>query len=479
VNKKSTYDVKKVLVLDTTLREGEQSVGLCFSIAEKIELVNRLKDFGIKLIEIGHPGISKKEEQICKTICESFSGVDFLVHARACEEDIIAAKNSNAQWVGIWASYNDISLASKFNNKSREWIKTQVYEAVTLAKQFGLKVRFTIEDASRTDFNLIHELGSIAVKAKADRISLADTVGAWHPKECYKAIEFAVKSFDCEIEVHLHNDLGLANGNAMAAIDAGASVIDASILGVGERAGICDLFSLCAALEQFYGIEDFNFKSSLHLSQFVSRIGAFTLEPHHPIVGQDAFTHASKYHIDAMVNNNNAYEYLIPENFGRKSCNILSALDRKQQQRFLNTLSVKKPFIKGASELSYHRDGVGKRWVFMDNRVDERSSVYIIERIFDKDYTNEYKAHVDSHAHNCDSVFVFMGNNDDGSGLSATVTFTYDGYDKTEVVHAPASILIPARVLHSYAYLSGTGRFLNFVLSPSYNESLVRSHCQL
>ena len=464
---------RKILILDSTLREGEQALGICFSIHEKIELINKLKEFGVSILEIGHPGISKSEEKLCKTICESIDGVDLLVHARACEEDILSAINSKAQWVGIWASINDISLATKFNNKSREWIINQVNNSITLAKKHGLKVRFTIEDASRTEQDLIHELGMIAVNAGADRISLADTVGIWHPRECYKAVQQAVDHFACEIEVHLHNDLGLAHANAISAIEAGASIIDTSILGIGERAGICDLFAISASLEKFYNIPANNWEKSQDLVKLIQRVGSFKSEPHHPMIGRNVFTHTSKYHIKAALNNPYAYEALDPENFSKQRKYILNALVRSEQKRFLNTLQIKKPFVKGASELLHHRDGVGQRWVLMDNRIDERSPVYIIERIFDKDYKDEYQPHVDAHAHRCDSFFVFMGNNEDGTGLSVSVTFGTGDKEVTKLFSSPASVLIPAEVVHSYKYIHGTGRFVNFVLSPSYNESLL------
>ncbi len=486
--------MQKIFVLDTTLREGQQACGIRFSLQEKIELAKKLKAFGVDIIEIGHPGISPAEEEIAKKICAAIQCVDFLVHARALEEDIIAAKNTKATWVGIWASYNDISLQTKFKNKSREWIKTQVKESILLAKKLGLKVRFTIEDASRTPEYLIEELGKIAVNAGADRISLADTVGVWHPKECSKAVQHALTCFNnisvrrIDIEVHLHNDLGLAQANAIAALDAGASVIDASLLGIGERAGICDLAMICNTLKQFYPLNSKNYDLSLsqELAQFVSRIGAFKIEPHHPIVGRHVFTHVSKYHIKATENNPEAYESLKPEDFGSKRKSLLNTsnlnyadnvnnLNSNVQQRYLNNLQIKKPFIKGASELLHHRDGVGLRWVFMDNRIDARSPVYIIERIFDKDYQDDCPPHVDSHAHHCDSVFVFMGNESDGTGLTASVTFGAGENQTTEIFSSPASIFIPAHVFHTYTYIKGIGRFLNFVLSPNYNASIVES----
>lgn len=465
--------MKNVIILDSTLREGEQSRGICFSVKEKILLAQKLRDFGVSIIEIGQPGISKTETDACIAICDAVSDVDLLVHARANREDILAARKTSAKWIGIWASYNDISLATKFSNRSREWIKEQVTQSISLAKELGFMVRFSIEDASRTSLELIHDLGMSAVNAGADRISLADTVGIWHPKECEKAVKFAVENFSREIEVHLHNDLGLAHANAVAAIDAGASVIDASVLGLGERAGICDLITLAAILDKHYNVNSYDFKYAQDLAQSITRIASGSIEHNHPIVGRNSFTHVSKYHVKAADNNPEAYEALNPSYYGRSRGFTANTLERKDQQRLSNDLVVKTPFIKGASELLHHRDGVGFRWVFMDSRVDERSHVYIIERTFDKDYAGQAQPHVDSHAHNCDSVFAFMGNSADGTGLTVRVTFGEGEQATTQTFESPASVYIPANIYHSYEYVSGTGRFLNFVLSPNYNESIV------
>ncbi|QIV94621.1 2-isopropylmalate synthase [Allofrancisella frigidaquae] len=465
--------MSKIKILDCTLREGEQSQNTCFSVVEKITIANKLKDFGVDVIEIGHPGISKQEELNCAKIIENVKDIDILVHSRALVEDVEAAAKTNAQWIGIWTSFNDISLSSKFNNKSRGWIKGQVKKTVTLAKDFGFKIRFSIEDASRTPLEQILNLATTAIQAGADRISLTDSVGAWHPQECYDIVKAVKSKLNCEIEVHLHNDLGLAQANAISAIQAGATVIDTSILGIGERAGICDLIPLAKSLDKFYDVKKFNFKLSQELADMISRVSCFNIEPHHPLVGRNVFTHTSKYHAKATKNNPKAYEIIDPSEFGEQRKIIVNELNRTETQRINDNLEVKIPFIKGASELLHHRDGVGARWVFMDSRIDPRSQIYIIERIFDKDYSTSYESHVDSHAHNCDSTFVFMGNNTDGTGLKVSVTFGEDAQKTTKIIQSPASVYIPANVYHSYSYISGTGRFLNFVLSPNYNQSIV------
>lgn len=468
-----TASIRPLTILDATLREGEQAAGVCFSKDEKIYLVNQLKNFGVSLIEIGHPGISQVEEQLCKQICDAVSDVALLVHARACENDVLAAKNTGASWVGIWVSYNDISLVTKFPQKSREWIDKQVHSSISFAKKSGMKVRFTIEDASRTEWESIAHLGAIAVEAGADHLSLADTVGIWHPKTCFEIVQKAVSYFPCPIEVHLHNDLGLAQANAVAAMDAGASVIDASILGIGERAGICDLFSLSATMEKFYSAKRYHWEFAQPMVECVSRIAQFNTEPHHPLIGKQVFSHVSKYHLKAMTTDPCAYEALEPEDYAASRKMMVNPLERNDARRFEKHLNIQAPFIKGASELAYHRDGVGNRWVLMDNRIDERSTVYAIERIFDKDYAKIYQPHVDSHAHHCDSFFVFMGNNEDGTGLTVSVTFGEGDERVTKIFSSPASVFIPAKVPHTYSYLNGIGRFLNVVLAGNYNQSLV------
>ncbi|WP_186647757.1 homocitrate synthase/isopropylmalate synthase family protein [Fluviispira vulneris] len=459
----------KIKLLDSTLREGEQAYGVCFSLEEKIEIAKHLALFGVDTIEIGHPGISIKEEETCMSICNEIKSTNILVHSRACHSEILSAYRTGANWVGIWASFNPISLETKYTNKSKDWVKEQVKSSIRYAKKLGLKVRFTIEDASRTSHDIVEEIAQMLAEESLDRLSLADTVGAWNPRKCKQMVRLAVSKFKCEIEVHLHNDLGLALANAHAAIEAGATVIDVSVLGIGERAGICDLFQMSASLKEFYNYSDYNFKETKYLASIVSRIAHFTPEFYRPIVGKNVFIHTSKYHTKANSKNYQAYEYLSPEPFAMKRSMATKEYIRENQKRFLNDFKIGIPFLKSAEELKYHRHGVGDRWVYIDFRVDERSPVYIIERLFKEDYAESYEPHVDTHAHHCDSIFVFMGNNSDGTGLVAKVTIN----NESQLIKSPATIFIPAELEHTYEYISGTGRFLNFVMSPSYNQSLI------
>ncbi|HEQ3528911.1 TPA: 2-isopropylmalate synthase [Bacillus cereus] len=460
---------RNLTILDATLREGEQQQGVRFAKEDKISLLHMLEDFGISIIEIGHPGISLKEEKICREVAASAKQADILMHARAKKGDVHAAYRAGADWIGIWASVNPISLQTKYTKRSKEYVKKEIKHAIEEAKSLGLKVRFTIEDASRTEWKDIYDVGSIAYQAGTDRISIADTVGIWEPYECANVVRKVVDTFPCEIEVHLHNDLGLAMANALAAIDAGASVIDTTLCGIGERAGIVDLFNLAVILQQKRK------RTNLKIDQIPKLVQALQLASGHrvdacrPIIGKHAFTHTSSYHTKAMQQNHSAYEGIPAHIVGRNS-NLGKTVRERVEPRLSQPFRIGKPFIKGASELRYHRDGPGYRWVQVDPRIDTRASFYVIQRQFYGGCIDAVKeGHVDAHIHDCDSAFLFWGDQVDGSGLLCEVEIEGERH----LVPSPASIFIPAGLLHTYQYVYGRGTYTNIVLAPYYNESLL------
>ncbi|MDP1459668.1 2-isopropylmalate synthase [Bacillus wiedmannii] len=459
---------RDITILDATLREGEQQCDVRFSKKDKITLVHMLEDFGIRLIEVGHPGISREEEAVCREVAAAAKQADILMHARAKQEEVHAAYRAGADWIGIWASINPISLQTKYTNRSKDYVMNQVKQAIEEARDLGMKIRFTIEDASRTTWEDIFYLGNIAYQAGATRISLADTVGIWEPNECATIVKKAVETFPCQIEVHLHNDLGLALANALAAIDAGASVIDATLCGIGERAGIVDLLNLSVLLSQKYN-QYFQLKMIPELTQSLQLATGCKVDHWRPIIGKNVFTHTAPYHVKAVNHNVLAYEGIQPEMIGRVRKIQQKRVERKGP-RLSKNLRVSKPFVKGASELLYHRDGPGERWVQMDYRTDERASFYVIQRIFCNQHMDgNLEGHVDYHAHHCDSAFVFWGNNIDGTGLICEVEIEGD----VQIIESPASVFIPSGFKHKYKYLSGVGTYTNIVLAPNYNSSLL------
>jgi len=304
-------------LIDQTFREGEQQSGVRFSMAQRLEILPLLEDFGFNLIEVGHPGISPEIEQICRNTALAARKAKIMMHARATIAEVQAASRAQADWVGIWASINDIALTTKFTNHALSDVQAKICAAIHEAKALGLKVRFTLEDASRTPLTAINSAGRAALEAGADRISLADTTGCWEPRRCGEMVAWAVSTFACDIEVHLHNDLGLAHANALAAIDAGAAVIDTSVLGIGERSGIANSLELAVSLHHLRGDKRLNLQKIPALAQAVHRASGYTPDALRPIVGTNAFTHTSAYHVRAMTKNPEAYEAFPPQLVGR------------------------------------------------------------------------------------------------------------------------------------------------------------------
>jgi 2-isopropylmalate synthase len=304
-------------ILDATLREGEQKAGVRFSAEQKVKILHLLEDFGIRLVEAGHPAISKEDERICQEVVDSSRTAEILLHARASRSEVRVVAKTGAPWVGIWSSINDLAMATKFLGRSVEDILEKVRCAVAEAKDNGLSVRFTIEDASRTPWERISLAASTALEAGADRISFADTVGVLEPKSCGRLVSRAVDEFGCDVEVHCHNDLGLALANTLAALDAGASVVDASVLGIGERVGITDLLQLGVVLTELRGEQRLALESTPALADAVSKASGYRPDELRPVIGRDAFTHTSAYHVQAVERDPSAYEPFRPERVGR------------------------------------------------------------------------------------------------------------------------------------------------------------------
>jgi 2-isopropylmalate synthase len=456
----------EVQVLDSTLREGEQKAGVRFAAEEKIVVLHLLEDFGIRLAEVGHPGISHEDERICRDVRIASRWAEILMHARADIAEVRAAHRARAHWVGIWASVNDLGFETKFVGRSLGDVLGRIRSAVAEAKELGLKVRFTIEDASRTGWERLAAAALTAKGAGADRISLADTIGALDPASSEALFSRAVEEFGGEIEGHFHNDLGLALANALAAIDVGVHVVDASVLGLGERVGITDLLQLAVVLKLHRGDGRFDLDLIPELARVVGLASGHRPDEIRPIVGRDAFTHSSAYHVEAVRRNPQAYEGFPPELPGRRR----RMQDRRpplKPPRIPVRLRVGRPFRREASELRYHRDGPGMRWVLLDSRVDDRASLYVMQRLI-MDQEAPSTPHVDLHRHTCDSVLVFFGRDTDGRGLCCRVVVG----EEEETVDSPATVFVPAWVDHSYSYLEGQGIVLNIVLSGDYDASL-------
>lgn len=299
-------------VLDSTLREGEQTPLVSFSIQEKIEIAKLLDQFGVDIIEVGHPAVSKDVREACKALGKESFQADTLCHARALPEDIDDAKSIGTQWVGIFLGTSPLSLEHKFHMDRKDALK-QISESIQYAKDQGLKVRFTPEDATRTEWNYLAEVLNIAKEAGADRISIADTVGTALPSQMARLVKRAKTIVDTPIHVHCHNDYGMAVANALAGYEAGAYLIDVTVNGLGERTGITSLAPLVVALKMLYEVEnDWKLELLPELSRLVEKASGMFNSEQSPVVGEHAFSHKAGLHTRAVLEDPRTYEAIPP-----------------------------------------------------------------------------------------------------------------------------------------------------------------------
>jgi 2-isopropylmalate synthase len=307
-----------VQILDTTLREGEQTPGVTFSVYEKIQIANMLDEFGVDIIEAGHPSVSQDVYKGIKEISKQGYNAEILAHTRALKEDIDKAISCNVDWVGIFLCVEKQRLQQQFQYDLNRAIE-RITESIEYAKEHGLKVRYTPEDATRTDTESLIKVMKSAEEAKADRISIADTVGAITPFQMHQLIKKIKTVTNLEINVHCHNDLGLATANSLAAYEAGVSTIDVTVNGLGERVGITPLSEITVTLHHVYKIRN-NWKLDLlpELSKKVANFSGINLPKNTPIIGENAFVHKAGLHVAAVAKNPEFYEAFPAELIGIK-----------------------------------------------------------------------------------------------------------------------------------------------------------------
>ncbi len=311
----------RVGLLDSTLREGEQTPGVSFTVEQKVEIAKLLSEAGVQMIEAGHPAVAPDVYEAVKRIVQlKKEGVirsEIVAHSRAVKRDIEVAAELEPDRIAIFYGVSDIHLKYK-HRVSREQALSIIGEMVEYAKQHGVKVRFTAEDATRADYEYLVEVVRTARDAGADRVSIADTVGIATPAFMRRLFESLVRDAPgVEFDVHAHNDLGLATANSLAAVEGGATIIHVTVNGLGERAGITPLHEAAVALKVHYGVEVVNLKMLPLLSRIVERYSGIPVPPNTPVVGDNAFTHKAGVHVAGILANPETYEPYPPEMVGR------------------------------------------------------------------------------------------------------------------------------------------------------------------
>ena len=310
-----------VKILDSTLREGEQTPGVVFTAEVREKIARALSDLGVHMIEVGDPSVSPEvREGIRRILSLRKSGVitsEVVVHSRMVKSDIERAAELEPDRVAIYYGVSDIHLKYK-HRKTREDALSIIAEHVEYARQHGVKVRFTAEDASRADIEYLKRVVRTAWEAGADRVSLADTVGILTPdsaRKLFAEVKAAVPQVS--LDAHLHNDLGMAVANAFAAIDGGADVVHTTVNGLGERTGIVPLQVFAVAYYVHRGVKLVRLEKLMEVTRLVEEASGIPVHPQMPVVGDYAFTHKAGVHQAGVLSNPATYEAYPPELIGR------------------------------------------------------------------------------------------------------------------------------------------------------------------
>lgn len=326
---------ERITIFDTTLRDGEQSPGCSMLLKEKISLAKELENLGVDILEAGFPIASEGDFQAVRTISEECSKPTVAALCRAVEPDVLRAiealKNAKKSRIHTFIATSDIHLEYKLK-KTRDEVKEMTRSAIRLAKDNADEVEFSAEDATRSDLDYLCEILEIAVESGATVLNIPDTVGFSLPNEYANLIGKIKERIvgdrdDIIISVHCHNDLGLAVANSLAAIQAGARQVECTVNGIGERAGNAALEELVMALsvrsDKLPFTTNIDTKQLYPISQTLSSIISFGVQPNKAIVGRNAFAHEAGIHQHGVLSNPLCYEIMTPESVGVPKTDIV------------------------------------------------------------------------------------------------------------------------------------------------------------
>ncbi len=307
---------RNITIVDTTLRDGEQTAGVVFANKEKVRIARLLDEVGVHQIEAGIPVMGGDEKRAVKEIARLGLKASIMGWNRAVISDIQHSIDCGVDAVAISISTSDIHIEHKLQT-TREWVLESMVKAVEYAKKEGLYISVNAEDASRSDMDFLVQFGTIAKEAGANRLRYCDTVGILEPFSTYERVKTLRERVGLDIEMHTHNDFGMATANALAGLNAGATHVGVTVIGLGERAGNAALEEVVMALKHIEGI-DLGFKTEMfrQLAEYVSLASGRELPAWKAIVGSNMFAHESGIHADGAIKNPKTYEVFTPEEVG-------------------------------------------------------------------------------------------------------------------------------------------------------------------
>lgn len=306
----------KIYIVDTTLRDGEQTAGVVFSNEEKIRIAKYLDEIGIDQIEVGIPVMGGDEKKCITEIAHMGLKPSIMAWNRAVIADIKESLDCGVDAVAISISTSDIHIQHKLQT-TRDKVLQMMSDAVKFAKDNNLYVSVNAEDASRSDLDYLTEFALNAKHAGANRLRFCDTVGTLNPLTTFRYIKTLHDAVGLDIEMHTHNDFGMATANSLSGVYGGANHVGVTINGLGERAGNSCLQEVIMGLKYLMNVNvNYNTMIFREVAQYVANASGRELPVSKPIVGSNIFAHESGIHGDGVLKNPLTYEVFKPEEVG-------------------------------------------------------------------------------------------------------------------------------------------------------------------
>lgn len=308
--------MQNIQINDTTLRDGEQAAGVAFTLEEKVAIAKFLDAIGVQELEVGIPAMGHDEARAIAVINDLGLNADLLGWNRAVIADINASLSCGLKRVHISVPVSPIQIDAKFNGLKHVMLD-RLRDTIHYALDQGLYVAVGGEDSSRADLSFLVEVALQAQAWGASRFRFCDTVGILDPFSTYARVQQLVRQLSIPVEMHTHNDLGLATANALAGLKAGARSVNTTVNGLGERAGNAALEEVVMALKRIYGIQpSIETTRLLDLSRLVAAASRNPVPPWKAIVGENTFAHESGIHAAGVLKNPVTYEPFAPEEVG-------------------------------------------------------------------------------------------------------------------------------------------------------------------